>query len=134
VVFNSYNLQEINNIYIESQAINPISALLLLQMNFKVVNPKTNLIDNELTQKLKPKLFEEIKHIINNKPFYGEIYLRYYINEMTPDDAQNIITQIKSLIIGKTANNNKTLKCLNNSNNRLTNKTVRNNIERKINA
>jgi len=134
IIFNSYNSQEINNIYIESQAINPISALLLLKMNFKVVNPKTYLIDDELTQDLKHKSYDEIKNIMYNKPFYSEIYLRYYINEMTPDDAQNIITQIKSLIIGKTANNNKTLKCLNNSNNRLTNKTVRNNIERQFNA
>jgi hypothetical protein len=52
---------------------------------------------------------------------------------MIPDDAQQIIEQIKSLIIGKTINNNKTLKCLNNRNNKLSNKSVRNNIESQFN-
>jgi hypothetical protein len=123
-LFTKYKDRIINNIYIESQAINPISALLSLQIGFMVVNKETNNIDKELTERLKSMTKEQLQvEMAKIQSLEPAIYTRYYINTMSEDDVMNIKQQIKNLIIGKTHNNNKTLKCLYNKNNTIKNIT-----------
>ena len=113
----------INDIYIESQAINPISALLSLQIGFMAVNANDN-IDKDLTERLKSMTVKELQvEMANIQPFEPTIYTRYYINTMSEDNVMNIKQQITNLIIGKTHNNTKILKCLDNKNNTIKNIT-----------
>jgi len=128
-----YKDKYIHDIYIESIAINPISAFLLLKIGFSAVSYTSNDTDDNLTEQLKSMSFEELNKIIKKKGF---ICTRFYINRMTYDDVINIKKQITTLIIGtKTNTNNKTsnkthkntnfepLKCLSNNNNKIGNIT-----------
>jgi len=102
------------NIYIESTAANPISAFLLLQMGFKIITIDGN-INYDLTKKLSILSVDELKQfLIDNDGF---VNLQYPIHEMTSDDLTRIKEQITDLIVGKSPNNNKSLKCLSNNNN-----------------
>jgi hypothetical protein len=129
-LFTKYKDRSITAIYIESQAINPISALLSLQIGFLAVNNVTNEIDNELTERLKSMTVEQLQvEMTNIQQFEPTIYTRYYITTMSEDDVMNIKQQITNLIIGRTHNNTKTLKCLYNQNNTIKNITNNNRIK-----
>ena len=109
-----YNSQIINYVYIESSAVNPISIYLLLQIGFGIVIKDE--IDDELTQIQKTSSVESLRNFLDKSG--GLVNLRYSIHSMTPDDITEIKKQITNLIIGTSPDNNKTIKCLNNKNNR----------------
>ena len=109
-----YNSQNINNVYIESSAINPISIYLLLQIGFSIVI--NDEIDDKLTQIQKTSSVESLRNFLDESG--GLVNLRYSIHSMTLDDITEIKKQITELIIGTSPDNKKTIKCLNNKNNR----------------
>ena len=109
-----YNSQIINYVYIESEALDPISLYLLLQIGFGIVIEDK--IDDVLTQTQKSSSFESLKQFLDDNCL--SVKLRYSIHSMTPDDITKIQKQITNLIIGTSPDNNKTIKCLNNKNNR----------------
>jgi hypothetical protein len=111
----------INDVYIESDARNPISIFALVQMGFKVISKFTGECDNEITDEIKTKSVKEISEYMNTWPYTGFMHLRYYINTATLEDIDKIRQQVTELIKGTTRDNKKTLKCLDNKNNRLQN-------------
>ena len=121
-LFTKYEAIIVNDIYIESQEINPIYVFLLLQIGFMAVHQKTNNIDKELTERLKSMSVEQLQGELQHN-FKNGIHTRYNINKMSQDDVKNIKQQITSLIIGKIHNNTNTLKCLDNKNNTIKNIT-----------
>lgn len=109
-----YNSQIINNVYIESSAVNPISIYLLLQIGFSIVIDDK--IDVKLTNDKKTSSFESLGNFLIENG--GIVILRYSIHSMTLEHITKIKQQITDLILGTSPDNNKTLKCLNNKNNR----------------
>jgi hypothetical protein len=137
------NGKKIKNIYIESQAINPISAYLLLQLGFKInifKNDEDNFyninsdlseltkIDLKLTDEFKSFNFEEFKIKFDDKPFYNMMYLFIFIqggNENIIINEEFNINLSKKLneLLGD--NKSKSIKCLKNNN--INNSTQKNN-------
>ena len=86
-------------------------------------------IDDVLTQTQKSSSFESLRKFLVESG--SLVKLRYSIHSMTPDNITEIKKQITNLIIGTSPDNNKTIKCLNNKNNRK--KTLWNNNEKNNN-
>ena len=101
----------IKDTYIESEAINPLSASILLTLpGFKVVKydkkNKKHIIDEALTEQYRGYNLDQLAAIINSPYGEGRIYTRCYFSQFTEQDIKDLEQQIKAYIVGKSLNSN----------------------------